>query len=138
MFSFDKSRVSVPADPILIYDEEGRERLTFVGPYEEHQDTKITCKAYGGARFNKNNYDKSHLEYNAYSRSCTNGAAWRTFLSLLKKALDFVLCCLCTVQLYTVQYRKYGWFWRASIIVPLVFLLLFSLLPLTRIRGALF
>ncbi len=40
--------ISVPADPILIYDEEGRERITFVGPYTEHQDTKITCKAYGG------------------------------------------------------------------------------------------
>ncbi len=39
---------SVPADPILIYDEEGRERITFVGPYTENQDTKITCKAYGG------------------------------------------------------------------------------------------
>ncbi len=38
----------VPADPILIYDEEGRERITFVGPYTENQDTKITCKAYGG------------------------------------------------------------------------------------------
>ncbi len=40
--------LSVPADPILIYDEEGRERITFVGPYTENQDTKITCKAYGG------------------------------------------------------------------------------------------
>ncbi len=38
----------MPADPILIYDEEGRERITFVGPYTENQDTKITCKAYGG------------------------------------------------------------------------------------------
>jgi hypothetical protein len=45
---------SVPADPILIYDEEGRERITFVGPYTENQDTKITCKAYGGtARFQR-------------------------------------------------------------------------------------
>jgi hypothetical protein len=39
---------AVPADPILIYDDEGRERLTFVGPYTEHQDIKVTCKAYGG------------------------------------------------------------------------------------------
>ena len=38
----------VPPDPVLIYDEEGKERMTFVGPYEEGQDARLTCTAFGG------------------------------------------------------------------------------------------
>ncbi len=61
----------MPADPILIYDEEGRERITFVGPYTENQDTKITCKAYGGtALFKGEILYKGMQKYGSYSRSC--------------------------------------------------------------------
>ena len=38
----------VPPDPVKIYDEEGVERMTFVGPYLEGQDARLTCTAFGG------------------------------------------------------------------------------------------
>ena len=32
----------------MVYDEEGKQRLTFVGPYLENQTLKLTCSATGG------------------------------------------------------------------------------------------
>ncbi|XP_023321524.1 Down syndrome cell adhesion molecule-like protein 1 homolog [Eurytemora carolleeae] len=40
--------VVVPPDPVLIYDEDGNERMTFVGPYLEGEDARLTCRAFGG------------------------------------------------------------------------------------------
>ena len=33
---------------MLIYDEDGNERMTFVGPYLEGEDARLTCRAFGG------------------------------------------------------------------------------------------
>jgi hypothetical protein len=39
---------SVPPDPLVIFDETGSRRTTFVGPYREKDDVTLICDAFGG------------------------------------------------------------------------------------------
>jgi hypothetical protein len=38
----------VPPDPLVIFDETGSRRTTFVGPYRETDDVTLVCDAFGG------------------------------------------------------------------------------------------
>ena len=51
MMNFNSIHVilfSVPPDPVRIYDADGQERMTFVGPYVPGQDLLLTCTAFKG------------------------------------------------------------------------------------------
>ena len=37
---------------VAVYDEKGKERITFVGPYTHMQDATLTCVATGGKQHN--------------------------------------------------------------------------------------
>ena len=41
-------RIAVPPDPVVIFDESGTARTSFVGPYTEGQQVKLICDAFGG------------------------------------------------------------------------------------------
>ena len=38
----------VPPDPVVIFDETGRRRTTFVGPYLTGDSMSLVCDAFGG------------------------------------------------------------------------------------------
>ena len=38
----------MPPDPVVIFDESGTARTSFVGPYTEGQQVKLICDAFGG------------------------------------------------------------------------------------------
>jgi hypothetical protein len=40
--------ISGPVEKVVILDEDERERITFVGPYLEHQPLQLLCRATGG------------------------------------------------------------------------------------------
>ena len=39
---------SVPPDPVVIFDENGTRRKTFVGPYKLGDSINLVCDAFGG------------------------------------------------------------------------------------------
>ena len=56
MINFNSIHVilfSVPPDPVRIYDADGQERMTFVGPYVPGQDLLLTCTAFKGQLFTR-------------------------------------------------------------------------------------
>ena len=38
----------MPPDPVVIFDESGSARTSFVGPYTEGQQVTLICDAFGG------------------------------------------------------------------------------------------
>ena len=44
--------VSVPPNPVVIFDETGTRRTTFVGPYLTGDSMTLVCDAFGGKRDN--------------------------------------------------------------------------------------
>lgn len=40
--------IAVPPDPVVIFDESGSARTSFVGPYTEGQQVTLICDAFGG------------------------------------------------------------------------------------------
>jgi len=40
--------ILVPPDPLVIIDEAGNRRTTFVGPYQENDKMLLICDAFGG------------------------------------------------------------------------------------------
>jgi hypothetical protein len=42
--------ISGPVEKVVILDEDERERITFVGPYLEHQPLQLLCRATGGIK----------------------------------------------------------------------------------------
>lgn len=44
----------MPPEPLIIFDESGARRTTFVGPYREKEDITLICDAFGG--FNLQNH----------------------------------------------------------------------------------
>jgi len=55
----------VPPDPVVIFDETGTRRTTFVGPYLTGDSMTLVCDAFGGK--------KDNIKYNTASRNyiCT-------------------------------------------------------------------
>jgi hypothetical protein len=50
--------ISGPVEKVVILDEDERERITFVGPYLEHQPLQLLCRATGGITGHEGNIDE--------------------------------------------------------------------------------
>ena len=46
--SYDNNFFVVPPDPVVIFDETGTRRTTFVGPYLTGDSMTLVCDAFGG------------------------------------------------------------------------------------------
>ena len=46
--SNDFFNISVPPNPVVIFDETGTRRTTFVGPYLTGDSMALVCDAFGG------------------------------------------------------------------------------------------